>query len=338
MLLHNHYNAIDITKLFMAFLVIGIHVGATFEKVYPQFLNFILGTAVPFFFICSGFFMQSKLSKTGNNLHVLKTSAKRFLKLYILWHIVYFPIALKYLWTNGRDFMGDFQYCLHMFFFVGEIIYSWPLWYLHGLIVAILLIYLLERCRLSLCFIWIISIIMMLIGNYIHYVTTSGLHFYNTILNICQYSVDLLGTAERNGPFRGFALVTTGMMIRQYHQYIKYEFLIGAVCIIFSWCLFTYLLPLHLLFSGGGLFIITASIKLKDKPIYSTLRIHSTLIYFIHMYFVVAAHMLFQEYIINTTYVYMIWIIIFLVTWLVSYLFNYLRKIPSFIWLNNLIS
>jgi hypothetical protein len=333
----SRYNVIDVMKLFMAFLVIGIHVGTLFGTDYPQVIEFVLGSAVPFFFICSGFFIQNKIINKGNNFHVLKDSCKRFLKLYILWQIVYFPLALKYLWVNGHTFEDNLQYCLRMFLFVGEIIFSWPLWYLHALIVAIIFIYILQKCRMKLIHIWVISIIMMLIGYFINYFTTS-VNSNNTITAICHNIVYILGSADRNGPFRGFALVTTGMIIRKYQHYIRHEYALGSICVVSSWLLFSYSHPFHLLLLGGGLFIIAASIQIKDKPIYSTLRIHSTFIYFIHMYLVVIAHGFSKSFITNTTYVYIIWILISLISFIVSLLFNKIRKITTFQWLNHLIS
>ena len=83
-------------KLLMAFLVVGIHVGSSFDTEYPVYVNFILEMAVPFFFLCSGFFIQTKIEKSDNCLHVLKKSLIRYLKLYFLWHVVYFPLALRY--------------------------------------------------------------------------------------------------------------------------------------------------------------------------------------------------------------------------------------------------
>ena len=332
------YNAIDVVKLFMAFLVIGSHVGTLFGTEYPQFVDFVLeSAAVPFFFICSGYFIQNKIIKKGKNINILKDSCKKYLKLYILWQIVYFPLALKYLWVNGHTFEDNLLYCLRKFFFAGEIVFSWPLWYVHALIVAIFFIILLQKCKMTLIHIWIISIIMMLIGYFINYITTSA-NCNNTLTSICQDCVFILGSADRNGPFRGFALVTTGMIIRQYLHYIKHEYAIGLICIVTSWLLFCHSLPFYLIFLGGGIFIIAASIQIKDRPIYATLRIHSIFIYFIHMYFAVFVHSIFKTFVTNTTRVYVAWIVIFLISLVASIIFNQLRKIKSFQWLNHLIS
>ena len=331
------YNVIDVVKLFMAFLVIGIHVETLFGTEYPQFVDYVLESAVPFFFICSGYFIQNKIVKKGKNISVLKDSCKKYLKLYILWQVVYFPLALKYLLVNRHTFEDNLLYCLRKFFFAGEIVFSWPLWYVHALIVAIIFIFLLQKCRMTLIHIWIISIIMMLIGYFINYCTTSA-NCNNKLTTICQNLVFILGSADRNGPFRGFALVTTGMIIRQYLHYIKHEYAIGLICIITSWLLFIYSLPFYLIFLGGGFFIITASIQTKDRPIYATLRIHSIFIFFIHMYFAVFVHSLFKSFVTNTTCAYLIWLIIFFICLVASILFNQLRRIRFFQWLNHLIS
>ena len=191
---------------------------------------------------------------------------------------------------------------------------------------------------MTLIHIWIISIIMMLIGYFINYLTTSANCNNSTLTTICNNCVFILGSADRNGPFRGFALVTTGMIIRQYIHYIKHEYAIGLICIVTSWLLFCYSLPFYLIFLGGGIFIIAASIQIKDRPIYATHRIHSIFIYFIHMYCAVFVHSIIKTFVTNTTHVYVAWIVIFLISLVASIIFNQLRKIKSFQWLNHLIS
>ena len=290
--------------------------------------------AVPFFFLCSGFFIQTKIEKSDNCLHVLKKSLIRYLKLYFLWQVVYFPLALRFILVSNHNIWDNLLYCLRRLLFVGEFFFSWPLWYLHGLIVSIIIIYLLYRCRLSLIQIWIVSVLMMLIGYFINYIINYD--FENSIKDLCKFVVFLLGSAERNGPFRGFALVCTGMMIQKYYLFVRHEYIIGILCIAISFLLYYYTLPFYLLLCGFGLFTIVTSISLKDNIRYLSFRVHSTLIYFIHMFFVVFAHMLLKD-VVNNIHVYLIWIVVFLVTWIVSILINKLRKYECFVWINNFI-
>ena len=201
--IQKRYNAIDVMKMIMAFNVVGIHVGTYFDLNYSSNVNFVLDMAVPFFFICSGFFIQNKVSKSNDLFCVLKRSFVRYLKLYLLWHIIYFPVALRFLLVNSHDFKENLIYCVHNFLFVGEIVLSWPLWYLHGLIVSIILVYFLYKIKLSLIQIWIVSIMLMLLGYFIGIASVSD--EYSSIKAISQSIVGLLGSAERNGPFSGIS-------------------------------------------------------------------------------------------------------------------------------------
>ena len=332
MQLQKKYNVTDMFKLVMAFIVIGIHVGAAFEVNYHPILISVMETAVPFFFICSGFFLQNKIIESRNYQYTLKNYFMKILRLYILWHLLYLPLYLKYMWTNEHSFFEDLKYCTHMFLFVGEIYFSWPLWYLHGLLISIIIIYLLRKVRLSMISIWVISLIMMLIGYFISEIIKSN---DKTILYfVCQKIVDLLGTADRNGPFRGFTLVSTGMIIRQYHYKINKGIAVGSILIGFSFIMNMYSMPFSLVCSGGGLFIFSASLKVKNHPIYATLRTHSILIYFMHMYFIVMCHMLFKDIIINVQLVYYAWGGIFFINWTLAIIIEKLRRHNEYKWLN----
>lgn len=55
--------AIDILKLLFAYGVVAIHTQAA--KKFPLYLQLWTAMAVPFFFICSGFFFQEKLNKSS---------------------------------------------------------------------------------------------------------------------------------------------------------------------------------------------------------------------------------------------------------------------------------
>lgn len=322
-------------KVIMAFNVVGIHVGSYFDIIFSANVNYALDMAVPFFFVCSGFFIQNKISKSGDPFIVLYKSCIRYVKLYVFWHIIYFPVALKFLISNMHNFYENLSYCVHNFLFVGEIVFSWPLWYLHGLIVAIILIYLLYKFKLSLLQIWFVSIIMMIFGYLLSIAYESE---GNGCVKLISQSVDnFLGSTERNGLFRGFALVTTGMIIHKYCMHIRYKCFLGVFLILISYFLYQNSLPLHLILSGGGLFIVASSIRLIDHPCYVSLSFCSTMVYFIHMFLVILAHMLLKNYANSVTNIYMIWVAIFIVTWIVAIIMCYLNKCRYFQWINHLV-
>lgn len=261
------YNSLDVMKMFMAFLVVGIHVGTITNTQYPQPLATLLSTAVPFFFICSGYFLQNKIIRTCQEgktiiLYFLKT-----LKLFILWHLAWLPIDIWFLLKNDRSFIDNVIYYFRLLLGSGETIFSWPLWYLHGLLIAVTIIFILRKCTIPLIVIWIISIIVMFIGD-----------------------------AERNGFYQGFPCVATGMLIRQHLPSLPY-------------CL-------------------------KDRPIYPILRLHSMLVYFLHMYVVLIFYLFKQDY----QNPYILWICIFVITELFAYLFDKMRKKHHFCWINHFIA
>lgn len=264
---NTRYNSLDVMKMIMAFLVVGIHVGTITNTQYPQPLVLLQSTAVPFFFICSGFFLQNKIYRTNKEGESMMSYLFKTFKFFILWHLAWLPIDIWFLQKSDRSLIQNIIYYFRLLIGSGETIFSWPLWYLHGLLIAVFIIFILRKCKIPITVIWIISIIVMLWGH-----------------------------AERNGFFQGFPCVATGMFIRQHLHSMPYS--------------------------------------LKDRPIYPILRTHSTLIYFLHMYFVMIMHVIYR----NNQYPYFSWVCVFCLTWLSAYAFDKLRNQKHFKWLNHFIS
>ena len=94
-----NYNGIDLFKFFFALCVVAIHVhpfNVEAEGAFSffSFLNTILNTAVPFFFIANGFFMAGKMKTplgAHENLSVVCNVLKKYVLLYVIW---IFPIIL----------------------------------------------------------------------------------------------------------------------------------------------------------------------------------------------------------------------------------------------------
>lgn len=261
-----HYHVLDAMKIIMAFFVVGIHTGTITNAQYPWALDILMSTAVPFFFFCSGFLLQNKIINKQAELNIIQKYLQKTLKLYILWHLVYLPIDLRYMFHANNTLWKDLIVYIKMLLLNGETYFTWPLWYLHGLLVSVIIIWILRKLRTPLPLIWILSIGIMIWGQF-----------------------------GRNGLYQGFFCVTTGILIRQYLPQ----------------------LPFHI----------------KDNPIYLTLRIHSALIYFLHMYIVLFMFALYKD----NQHPYLSWLIVFFITWLISYIIDILRKKNSFHWINHLI-
>ncbi len=109
-----------------------------------EVFNFILSLAVPFFFITSGYFMGIKINKAKNKEEgklILKSKIIQFVKLYLIWSIIYLPITMYGYVVNERGILYDIFAFFRGFFLVGQNFDSWPLWYLLSTIYALSFIY-----------------------------------------------------------------------------------------------------------------------------------------------------------------------------------------------------
>ena len=98
------YNAIDITKFIMAIILIFIHTWSRFGGILMQtkLIPIVTNTAVPFFFITSGFLLENKIKKQKENKEkVVKKYILNALIIYIIWTIIYLPITIFGWRLNG---------------------------------------------------------------------------------------------------------------------------------------------------------------------------------------------------------------------------------------------
>lgn len=94
-------NAIDILRLFFAYCVVAIHTNAISSleqwQLGKSIVSSILGFAVPYFFICSGYFFARKISReNADDIYIyiyIKQYAKRLAVPYLFWGSIYFLIS-----------------------------------------------------------------------------------------------------------------------------------------------------------------------------------------------------------------------------------------------------
>lgn len=83
----NEHKAIDFFKLFFSFCVVAIHAGLFFEFKFGYYLKtLILRLAVPYFFLCNGYFLAQK---KGNDKEIAKKQIKKLLPNYIIFGILF---------------------------------------------------------------------------------------------------------------------------------------------------------------------------------------------------------------------------------------------------------
>jgi surface polysaccharide O-acyltransferase-like enzyme len=168
------------------------------------FLNQITRFAVPFFFLCSGYFLQPKLS-SAPPMPVAWRYCRPLLILWLLWSLLYalIPFDPVGAWQQGYLASMAFQWQLLLSdplnqWWVGGMVH---LWFLPALMLAVLM--------LALCQQWRKPGLALALGATLYLLALLG----------GSYAKPLLGAEwalmTRNGPFFSLLFVALGFMIRQ---------------------------------------------------------------------------------------------------------------------------
>ena len=136
--------SVDIGKFIAAIFVIGIHTRplSAISGVADFFLcDIVFRTAVPFFAVCTGYYLSLGLKDKRNNRPPRKTIV-RILLLYVVWSLFYL-LVLSYSWNkigllSNASFIGWSKS-----FLLGNSYYH--LWYLAQLFWALIPFFLIER-------------------------------------------------------------------------------------------------------------------------------------------------------------------------------------------------
>lgn len=251
----SNYKLIDLLKFICALLVIGIHTrpfqkssGLLDELFYYDISNY----AVPFFYACTGYFLIIK--RPENDLHTkLILRCKKTLKIYLHWSAVYLPLTAIGWLVEGKQKPVYLLRCLFNFLFVGENFYSWTLWYLNGLIFALLLIDILNK-KFSIEKITVIGFFMYFAGIAL---TISSNCMDNLPLFLAK-PIDLyfsLFITTRNGLFISFTFVAIGMLIAQKDR--ENQLKISVHGVIFCGLIYVFKVKKSLL-DGGGISLTSA--------------------------------------------------------------------------------
>lgn len=186
---------LDYFKIILSILVINIH--APFVSIYPPvdtgfwpqlgyvsgwlFSHGITKIAVPLFFIINGFFLD-----LSNTTKVIKY-IKRLIIMYIAWALFYLPIYYPYL-----DTMTFIKVLATGFF---------HLWYLPGLIGAVILLFFINKIIKNKITLIIIAIVLFSIGY---------------LIQMRDPYTDIEMIKYRNFLFFGFPFVLFGYLLKEF--------------------------------------------------------------------------------------------------------------------------
>lgn len=309
--------SIDVVKLIMAILVVGIHVEPFILYIWlDRGFGIITRLCVPYFFISSSYLFWCRGGKPYRYV-------KRLLLLYCVWVIIYLP----YHFSMFRQ-----MDILNIIFTI--IWYGYGhLWYMNSTIIGFIIVWLLSK-KLNSKLILIISIIFLIIGC----MKSTWAPLLQNTLNVQM--IDKLGS--KNGLFYAFPYIALGKYIseRKTISYSSRDYIGLCLCTILliaescvfvllykteSTVLFVSVLPLsYFLFK----IILSIDIKLQERTSV-LIRNISTLVYFIHLYVI----KMIRSNSINGIVLYIITISISII---ISYIIIRISNKTKFAWLRYL--
>ncbi|WP_295093491.1 acyltransferase family protein [Ruminococcus sp.] len=158
------YPLIDLFKLVFACMVVVLHAELLNPKVELEYRIqiTIFALIVPFFFVCSGFFLGGKNSKLDNSEIINKTiikALKKYLKLYLLWGGWYFCLNLIKMVLIDKQLIKKLPFYIHQLLVEGS---GGGTWYLYTLIWCVGILLLLHMIKDSKA-LWALSAILILL-------------------------------------------------------------------------------------------------------------------------------------------------------------------------------
>ncbi len=203
----DRYYLIDLFKLLGAISIVATHTIATGGRTgvfYTLLSKIVYGLPVPFFFVCSGFLLGSKLLKKDT---VIKDTITSYIKRLIIPLCFWCFVSQFFLY----DFIGGYNNVNFWITLVQNFFFSpWSaMWYVMGLIIAIIIIYpfikkkkFKELIILSL----VMYLVSLLFGNYYFLIKN------DTVTNIFTVYKRIFLTT-RNGLFYGLPFTSFGILI-----------------------------------------------------------------------------------------------------------------------------
>lgn len=296
-----YYNAIDIGRVVAAILVICIHTNPLFhisESGNYFIVSVIARLAVPFFFIVSGFFFGRKMDPMhsfSKDLSPLIQVIKRLVMIYIMWTVIYLPLQFLAWLRSGESWAFWLSY-VQNFMFTGS---YYTLWYLTGLIFAMIFSYILFKL-LSPKKVLILTLSLFIIGTCMQSYFDM---FQNPKLFSTYYDVFI---TTRNGLFFGSFFVSLGMYMAHSKIKVPQKWSVSLLGLSFLLLTFEVFQVRDLAFSKGSgmwfmlvptcyfLFKTLQNMDLSNRPIYKYLRPFSFLLYVSHGLFMLLLSRLFH--------------------------------------------
>lgn len=139
--INNRANFVDFGRFFFAFCIVAIHSGLSRDFPNSDLLPYLLAIAVPFFFICSGYFLSLKLIKFQDDLAGYRDTIKKyFMRLaipYCVWGSWYFSISI-FKALGAKEPSEEIVFCLKAWFFSSP---GGGLWYVQTILALLVIMW-----------------------------------------------------------------------------------------------------------------------------------------------------------------------------------------------------
>lgn len=216
-----NYPAIDVMRLMLAIIIMTSHCfifgsSKLFGLSGLLYNRYLARLGVPFFFICTGFFLTKKKDITVS----LKKSSRKFARLYVIWSLIYLPIGIYNIIISENKIV-TFKNILIQFIYG-----NYPLWWLEGTAIAclcVLTFYTIAKKKIW--FPLIISLGLYVYGSTFYYMYLLKINIPSIFLPfkiLQQLFLDPLASV-RNGVIFGFVFVSIGIFIAQKELYKKLD-------------------------------------------------------------------------------------------------------------------
>lgn len=312
--------ALDILKLLMAFMVVGIH-AEIFKDINLALSYFtaygLFRIAVPVFLVISGFYFYQTLANAKTLLWF-----KRALLLYFFWMLIYSPFWFHPTELSLKEIIKVFAHLL-----VGY----YHLWYVAGMIgAALILVFVRNLNSISLIFIvaitFLTGVIIQYAGNY-HVFGNATLDKITNIIFV-----------HRNALFMSFPFFCIGFLIHKHNIHTKIQYktaiilTLAGILLLSGEVYLNYVAPgreggfdnfFFLLLLCPALFILFMHINIVSNT--KNIALYATAIYFVHPLFQITLKDLFTS---NET---IFTIVIILLSAVMSYCLIIINKRAKFI-------
>lgn len=341
----NDLYAVDVFKFICSILVVIIHVSPFKNSPWQIgfiFENVIARLAVPFFFVCNGYFVFRKIDYNNIDFNKIKYTILKMIRLYFLWSIIYIPYFIdKYINSQNNEVNKFLKFFID-FLILGT---TSHLWYLFAVCISFGIIYIFLRKKITIKYIFIFSLIFYMLGLVI-----DAYYEIPNIFSSSQIDFDLFIILNnnfpfsRNGLFFALVFVCIGILLAWYPIKLSTQksliFLIGSLFLYsLEIVLMIYFnisskyekyifMPLVLYFLCNFLF----NIKLKYSFKYKMLRDISIWVYFIH----VGVNWITDYFISYNSFPVLKFVVVLFVSIIFSYLVLKISKNDKFKWMKKL--